>query len=78
MTIVAVTRRGRRVVSAGRRARRRVADELTAALGPADGADLLELLRRTAEGTGALEHLVRRRLRPDRDGGAPVSGGGRR
>ena len=66
-TLVELSRRGRRAVEAGRTARRELADEITAVLGPRRAAALVRALADVSAHTGAVERMAARRLRPESD-----------
>ena len=62
---VTLSPRGQAAVDAGRAARRAVNDEIDELLGPRGSAALRRHLQTVADGTGALEHMAARRLRPE-------------
>jgi DNA-binding MarR family transcriptional regulator len=62
---ISLSARGRRVVEAGRNARRAVTEDLTAALGDATVADLVSRLVQLSTHTGAMDELLRRQLQPE-------------
>lgn len=63
--LVSLSERGHGVINAGRRARASMSEQLAADLGADVTAYLVEALWRLSEQTGAMEHLLSRRLRPE-------------
>ncbi|MEO1057027.1 MAG: MarR family transcriptional regulator [Actinomycetota bacterium] len=63
--LVSLGERGHAVIDAGRRARSSIAQQLVDALGADSMQRLVEDLLLLSEETGAMEHLMSRRLRPE-------------
>lgn len=63
--LVELSELGWQAVRAGRAARHDVGSEIAALLGPRRSAEALTALQTISDSTGALEHMGRRRLRPE-------------